>query len=63
MTAVLNGSQLSGKYDLYTVGLTSRHGNSLLLERIDMLRRAFHDVRIRHPFKLDAIIVLPNHLV
>jgi len=29
---------------------------------VDILRRAFREVRSRHPFTIDAIVVLPNHL-
>jgi putative transposase len=46
----------------FTVNLAERKGNRLLVERIADLRTAFDSVRRRHPFHLDAIVVLPDHL-
>jgi REP-associated tyrosine transposase len=34
----------------------------LLTEHIDALRAAFRSTRLRHPFAIDAIVVLPDHL-
>jgi len=34
----------------------------LLADDIDLLRQAFRYVRRRHPFDLEAIVVLPDHL-
>jgi putative transposase len=45
----------------FTVNLLDRRSD-LLTERIDLLRQAFRTVRARHPFTLDAIVVLPDHL-
>jgi putative transposase len=33
-----------------------------LIERIDILRSAFATVPAKHPFRIDAIVVLPDHL-
>jgi len=33
-----------------------------LVERIDVLRTAFRNVRARHPFHIEAIVILPDHL-
>ena len=46
----------------FTVGLAERRGNGLLVERIDTLRSAFRVVRERHPFLMDAVVILPDHL-
>ena len=46
----------------FTVNLAERSGNRLLVENIDGLRHAFTTVRQRHPFKIDAAVVLPDHL-
>lgn len=46
----------------FTVNLAQRKGNSLLVDRIDLLRAAFRAVRERHPFHMDAAVILPNHL-
>jgi putative transposase len=34
----------------------------LLVDTIDLLRQAFRYVRRRHPFDIEAIVVLPDHL-
>jgi putative transposase len=34
----------------------------MLLDNVDLLRRVFRKVRNRHPFAIDAIVVLPEHL-
>ncbi|MFO1417115.1 MAG: transposase [Methylotetracoccus sp.] len=46
----------------FTVNLAERTGNSLLVDRIGDLRRAMREVKSRHPFRLDAVEILPDHL-
>jgi putative transposase len=46
----------------FTVALMRRHRNSLLVDQIDLLRSAVADVRARHPFRIQAWVVLPEHL-
>jgi len=46
----------------FTVNLAQRRGNSLLIERLDALRASFKSVRERHPFGIEAIVILPEHL-
>ena len=46
----------------FTVNLAERHENRLLTDRIDLLRTAFSHVKSKHPFEIDAIVVLPEHL-
>ncbi|MGC3983030.1 MAG: transposase [Steroidobacteraceae bacterium] len=46
----------------FTVNLAERQNNSLLVDRIALLRRAFREVNASHPFELGAIVVLPEHL-
>ena len=46
----------------FTVNLAERHGNRLLVDRIAALRAAFSLVKSRHPFRIDAMVVLPEHL-
>jgi putative transposase len=45
----------------FTVNLANRQSR-LLIENIDRLRAAFREVRAKHPFTIDAIVVLPDHL-
>ena len=52
---------VSGASFFFTVNLDDRRSR-LLTEHIDHLRAAFRDVRTRHPFVLDAVVVLPDHL-
>lgn len=46
----------------FTVNLVERKGNQLLVDRIDVLRESFIRVRTKHPYNIDAIVVLPDHL-
>jgi putative transposase len=49
-----------GSY-FFTVALLERH-RRLLTERIDVLREAFRSVRKQRPFRIDAMVILPDHL-
>ena len=49
-----------GSY-FFTVNLLDR-SQRLLLDHVDVLRGAFRKVRTAHPFHIDAIVVLPEHL-
>ena len=46
----------------FTVNLAERRGNDLLVRKIEALRTAFRAVRERHPFRTEAVVVLPEHL-
>ena len=46
----------------FTVNLAERRENKLLLENIDYLRGSFIKVQRSHPFKIIAIVILPDHL-
>ena len=45
----------------FTVTCANRK-HALLIENIDLLRKTFRRVKTNHPFKIDAIVVLPEHL-
>lgn len=45
----------------FTVNLADRR-LSLLTDHIDLLRSVFRETRQRHPFTIDAVVVLPDHL-
>ena len=45
----------------FTVNLADRRLN-LLTDHVDLLRAAIRYTRARHPFVIDAIVVLPDHL-
>jgi putative transposase len=46
----------------FTVNLAQRRDNALLIDKIEPLRQAFRYVKQRHPFHIDAIVVLLDHL-
>ena len=46
----------------FTVNLAQRQHSHLLVDHFDALRAAFRVVRVRHPYRTDALVVLPNHL-
>ena len=52
---------LAGGTFFFTVTLKDRR-SSALTDNIDLLRDAFQRARERQPFKIDAIVVLPDHL-
>ena len=45
----------------FTVNLADRRGR-LLTDHIDHLRHAFRETRVRHPYSIEAIVILPDHL-
>jgi putative transposase len=45
----------------FTVNLAERRLR-LMTDHIDLLRQAFRYVQRRHPFKIEAVVVLPDHL-
>lgn len=55
-------AHIPGASWFFTVNLAQRKGNNLLVDRIDLLRAAVESVRLRHPFRLDAVVILPDHL-
>ena len=60
MTAYRRNLVAGGTY-FFTVNLADRR-LSLLTGNIELLRAAFRYTRHRHPFTIDAIVILPNHL-
>ena len=56
-------TRLKGGFYFFTVNLSKRHRNRLLIQRNNNLREAFKHTQQRHPFVLDAIAALPEHLL
>ncbi len=52
---------IAGGSFFFTVTLAERRLR-LLTEHIEELRAAFRETRQRHPFTIDAMVVLPDHL-
>ena len=46
----------------FTVNLAHRKEQYLLLDHIDLLRDVMRKVKCAHPFRIDAMVVLPEHL-
>ncbi|MGY6216916.1 REP-associated tyrosine transposase [Methylolobus aquaticus] len=46
----------------FTVNLLERHRNGLLVREIDLPRETVRRVRTRYPFRINAWVVLPDHL-
>jgi putative transposase len=53
--------RLKGGCYFFTVALAERRSR-LLTENIQALRTAFREVKQAHPFKMEAIVILPDHL-
>ncbi len=53
---------LPGGTWFFTVNLLERHGNDLLVREIELLRATVRRVRDKYPFRIDAWVVLPEHL-
>ncbi|MGZ8935698.1 MAG: REP-associated tyrosine transposase [Methylobacter sp.] len=53
---------IPGSSCFFTVNLAERKGNRLLIDKIDLLREAFEFTKQRHPFRMDAVVILPDHL-
>ncbi|MDH4554775.1 transposase [Pseudomonas sp. BN417] len=45
----------------FTLNLADRRSR-LLIDQIDLLRASFHYCMKRHPWRIDAIVILPEHL-
>nr|WP_249037242.1 transposase [Desulfobacter hydrogenophilus] len=52
---------MEGGTYFFTVNLAERK-QTLLVEHVDMLRKVIQKVKSAHPFHIDAMVVLPNHL-
>ena len=55
-------TRVQGGTYFFTVTLAERHGNTLLVDRIDALKEAFRRTRKDHLFTMPAFVVLPEHL-
>jgi hypothetical protein len=51
---------VGGTY-FFTVNLADRR-RALLTAHIGLLRASFRSVRARHPFRIEAAVILPEHL-
>ncbi len=54
-------ADIKGGTYFFTINLADRQ-NTLLVDEFDKLRASINKVKQRHPFILDALVVLPDHL-
>jgi putative transposase len=54
-------ADIKGGTYFFTINLADRQ-NTLLVDEFDKLRANINKVKHRHPFILDALVVLPDHL-
>ncbi len=54
-------SDVAGATYFFTLNLADRK-QTLLVDEFDILRDVINKVKKRHPFQLDAMVVLPEHL-
>jgi len=54
-------TRVKGSTYFFTVNLANRK-STLLIDEIDQLKQVVNAVKKRHPFKLDALVLLPDHL-
>ena len=55
-------TKIQGASYFFTVNCAERHNNRILENNIDSLRQVFRQVKQKHPFKIDAIVILPEHI-
>ena len=53
--------EVTGAAYSFTVNLAERK-RTLLVNYMDILREAMRMVKAKHPFNIDAMVILPNHL-
>ena len=54
-------ADLAGGTYFFTVNLAERK-RTLLVDHVDVLRAVIHNVNAMHPFRIDAMVILPDHL-
>jgi putative transposase len=54
-------ANVPGATYFFTVNIADRKSRSLV-ENIDLLKETIQQIKVAHPFEIDAIVVLPDHL-
>ncbi|SEP08696.1 transposase [Nitrosovibrio sp. Nv6] len=54
-------ANVKGGTYFFTVNLLERR-RTLLVDHVDALHEVIREVRARHPFQIDAMVILPDHL-
>jgi putative transposase len=55
-------TRIKGGCYFFTVNLAERRGNDLLIRHVEDLRAAFRETRRDHPFAIEGMVILPDHL-
>ena len=55
-------TKIKGVTYFFTVNCAERRGNRILENNIESLRQTFRKVKQNHPFNIDAIVIMPEHL-
>ncbi len=55
-------TSVAGASYFFTVNCAKRHKQHLLTDNMDLLRNVIRNVKQAHPFTIDAMVVLPEHL-
>lgn len=55
-------ARITGATWFFTLNLAERKNNRLLLDNIDGLRKVIRKVKTDHPFTIEAIVILPDHI-
>jgi len=53
---------IAGGLYFFTVALSERRNATLLVDRVSELREAFRTIKRIHPFDIEAMVVMPDHL-
>jgi len=62
MEGILASCRTIAAIDLFFSGEPGDRRSNLLVAQIDALREAIRQVRARAPFRVDAWVVLPDHM-
>lgn len=54
--------KIKGTTYFFTVNCAERRGNRLFENNVDALRQVIRKIKQKHPFKIDAMVILPEHL-
>jgi REP element-mobilizing transposase RayT len=54
-------ADVTGGTYFFTVNLAER-SRRLLVDYVDGLRTVMQEVKAKHPFRIDAMVILPDHL-
>ncbi len=54
-------ASIAGGTYFFTLNLAERH-RTLLTDHVEVLRNVVRSVKRRHPFHIDAMVILPDHL-